>query len=63
MLMGVDLIATETDKEIVNFEFSSNINVGSMTYSCSKSMSKCDVSNAHCEGLAANVLSSKNISV
>lgn len=58
MLMGVDPIATETDKEIINFEFSSNVDAGEMNYICSKSMSKCDVLNAHWEGLADNVLSS-----
>lgn len=58
MLMRVDPIATETDKEIINFEFSSNVDAGEMNYICSKSMSKCDVLNAHWEGLADNVLSS-----
>ncbi len=56
LLMGVDPIATETDKELKNFEFTPTIDGSS--YNCFKIQRQCDVLNAFWEGLADNVLSS-----
>ena len=56
LLMGVDPIATETDKELKNFEFTPTIEGSS--FNCFQIQGQCDVLNAHWEGLAENVLSS-----